>query len=373
MSIRFAHIADTHLGAGGFGNKLSENGINRREEDICKAFTYTIDQIIELRPDFVIHAGDLFHMVRPTNRIINFAIQEVLKLTGAGIPIVIISGNHDAPKQRSVGHVLSIFENLPDVYTVFRSRFETIKLMGTAIGCLPHCITPEVLQDQFQHVRADNNSDINILVAHGVAAGIDKFSMAELSEEEIPSSIFQIGFDYVALGHYHKYTEVENRVFYAGSTERLSFGEIEEEKGFLEIELPDFKAEFHKVPARGMLQLDTVDAKGLDFDQLEETINTTLSSASLDDKIVRFKIINLPEAHYNNLPVRDIKARTSSAFFFKLIAEREGEKMVHLDEGVKFGRLLDEFSAYLENRKLEGMKREELVRLAEHYFSEVGD
>jgi DNA repair protein SbcD/Mre11 len=372
MSIRFVHIADTHLGAGGFGNKLSVNGINKREEDICNAFTYTINKIIELQPDFVIHAGDLFHMVRPTNRIINFAIQEVLKLTQAGIQIVIISGNHDAPKQRSVGHVLSIFENLPDVHTVFRSQYETVHFDGVSIGCLPHCITPDILQEQFENVHPDDDM-INILVSHGVAAGIDKFSMAELSEEEIPSSVFQVGFDYVALGHYHKYTEVEERVFYAGSTERLSFGELDEVKGFLEVELPEFKTNFHKIPVREMLQLDTLDAKGLEFDELEKEIDKVLTSVSLEDKIVRFKIINLPDAHYNNLPVRDIKSHTSNAFFFKLIAEREGEKAVHLDEGVKFGRLLDEFNAYLEKRQLENLKREELVRLAEYYFSQAGD
>ncbi|MBD3218633.1 MAG: exonuclease SbcCD subunit D, partial [candidate division Zixibacteria bacterium] len=128
MSVRFIHMADTHLGAGGFGNRLSPNGINQREEDICRAFTRAVDKTIELEPDFVIHAGDLFHMVRPTNRIINFAIKEIIRLTHVGIPVVIISGNHDAPKQRSVGHVLSIFENLKDVFPIFKSKYEVVKL-----------------------------------------------------------------------------------------------------------------------------------------------------------------------------------------------------------------------------------------------------
>ncbi len=367
MSVRFVHIADTHLGAGGFGNKLSENGINQREEDICAAFTSAIDQIIEIRPDFVIHAGDLFHMVRPTNRIINLAIKEILRMTTRGIPAVIISGNHDAPKQRSVGHVLSIFENLQDVYPIFRSRYETLELAGVNICCLPHCLTPEILHEQFEHIRPDP-SGLNVLVAHGVAAGIERFSMAELSEEEIPSSILGAGFNYVALGHYHKYTEVQDKVYYAGSTERLTFGEIGEEKGFLEVEIPDLKATFHPVPTRDMIELTTIDSRGMDYDTLEKAINENISSRDFQDKIARLKILNLTEALYNNLPVRDIKSLTSSAFFFKLIAEREEAGKVYLEEGLKFGRLFDEFKAYLEKRPVPNLDREKLLELAEKYL-----
>jgi exonuclease SbcD len=370
MSVRFIHIADTHLGAGGFGNKLSANGINQREEDVCRAFSYAVDKIIELKPDFVIHAGDLFHMVRPTNRIINFAIVELLRLTNSGIPVVIISGNHDAPRQRSVGHVLAIFENLPGVHPVFRSRYEVLRIRDVAIGCLPHCLTPEILQEQFESIRP-GQAGTNILVAHGVAAGIEKFSMAELSEEEIPSSVFKSGFDYVALGHYHKYTEVEKNVFYSGSTERLSFGELGEEKGFLEVELPDLRLNFHPIPTRGMLQLDTIDAKDMDYEQLADRIEEALTAQVLDDKIVRLKIINLSETLYANLPIKDIRAVTSQAFYFKLLAEREGLKRIDLEEGMKFGRLLDEFKAYLEKRPSPNLNRAELVRLAEEYFGRV--
>jgi DNA repair exonuclease SbcCD nuclease subunit len=363
-------MADTHLGAGGFGNKLSSNGINQREEDICRAFTRAVDKTIELEPDFVIHAGDLFHMVRPTNRIINFAIKEIIRLTQADIPVVIISGNHDAPKQRSVGHVLSIFENLKDVYPIFKSKYEVVKLKDVAIGCLPHCLTPEILQEQFEQVRPELPG-LNILVAHGVAAGVEKFSMAEISEEEIPSSVMGAGFDYVALGHYHRYTNVQKGVFYAGSTERLSFGELGEDKGIMEVEIPGPVTKFHQLPVRDMIELERIDARGMDYDQLEAAISSALESVELTEKIVRLKITSLTEALYNNLPVRDIKSKTSDAFFFKLIAEREEAQAVHLEESMKFGRLLDEFKDYLENRPIPNLDRGRLMDIAEKYFSDI--
>ena len=370
MSARFVHIADSHLGAGGFGNKLNEHGLNQREEDICRAFSAAIDRAIELRPDFVIHAGDLFHTVRPTNRIINFAIKEMLKLAAAEIPIVIISGNHDAPKQRSVGHVLSIFENLPGVIPVFKSKFESISIKGVTVGCLPHCLTPEILQQEFTNVKP-GETRFNILVAHGVAAGIERFSMAELSEEEIPSSLFRSGFDYTALGHFHKYTEVEENVYYAGSTERLSFNEIDEDKGLLEVDLETGEVKFHKLPVRDMLELYSINAGGFDYNELNAALQRSFSGVDVTDKIVRLKILNLSEVLYNNLPVREIRELSRTAFHFKLITEREEAVHVQLDSEIKFGRLLDEFNGYLEKRPVEKLDKQKIRAMAEKYFRQV--
>jgi DNA repair exonuclease SbcCD nuclease subunit len=70
-----------------------------------------------------------------------------------------------------------------------------------------------------------------------VVAGIPEFSMGELSEQEIPTSYFDLGFDYVALGHYHRHCQVAPVVVYAGSTERLSLSELGQEKGFVEVKI----------------------------------------------------------------------------------------------------------------------------------------
>lgn len=369
MSVRIAHIADTHLGAGGFGNKLSESGINRREEDVCNAFSYCIDRILEMKPDLVIHAGDLFHTVRPSNRIINFAIREILKLSRAEIPVVIISGNHDAPRQRSVGHVLSIFENLPGVYPVFRSKFESLRFGPVALGCLPHCLTTDILHQEIEKAHP-GDAEVNILIAHGVVSGIEQFSMAELSEEEIPSSVFERGFDYVALGHYHRYTQVDDNVYYAGSTERLSFGELGEKKGFLEVVLPEREVMFHRIPAREMIELEKIDSAGLDYDQLKQVVESRFDDVDLKDKIVRLKIYNLPEVLYRNLPVKDIRQKSSEAFYFKLVTEREEVEQYELAKDVKFSHVLDEFRSYLSSRPVEKLDKDRLLEMAQKYFSE---
>src|SRR4030066_2525644 len=151
--MKFIHISDSHLGAATLGRKLSLAGINQREEDICQVFAFAIDRILELKPDFVLHSGDLFHSVRPSNRIIDFALRQFLKLSQAQIPTVIISGNHDSPKQRALGSIYSIFEVFPHIYPVYKGKYEnkelTLSQPKIAEKVLIHCIHHGLAEEPF--------------------------------------------------------------------------------------------------------------------------------------------------------------------------------------------------------------------------------
>ncbi|MDH4222548.1 MAG: metallophosphoesterase, partial [candidate division Zixibacteria bacterium] len=175
--MRIAHLSDTHLGAAGFSRRVSSSGVNQREEDICNSFVYSLDKIMELKPDLVIHSGDLFNSVRPNNRIINLAIRQLLRLTSAGIPAVIISGNHDTPKQRGVGSIFSIFEVFPGLSLVYQDRYEKIKVKDICVHAVPHCLSASTFQSELEKITHDKEVKFNVLVLHGVVAGIKEFSM----------------------------------------------------------------------------------------------------------------------------------------------------------------------------------------------------
>ena len=87
--MRFAHLADTHLG-------FKHLGLDEREEDLYETFSKTIDKIIELDVDFVIHSGDLFNSAKPTTNTLLVFQKELFKLNDAGIPFYVIAGNHDS-------------------------------------------------------------------------------------------------------------------------------------------------------------------------------------------------------------------------------------------------------------------------------------
>ena len=368
------------------------SGYNQREEDICNSFASAVDKIIELSPDFVLHTGDLFHSVRPTNRIINFAIRQILRIVNLKIPMVIISGNHDTPKQRSVGSVFSFFEVFsPFLHLVYKNKYESIRINSREAGsfgqctihAIPHCLDQENFGEELAKVRIDQEAKYNILMLHGVVAGIPEFSMGELSEQEIPTSYFDLGFDYVALGHYHRHCQVAPGAIYAGSTERLSLSELGQEKGFVEVEIPDsrfkvsagscgqdLKPKFHPVTCRDMIELPTLDANDLDPDGVYQGIEGRIDSQEITDKIVRLKIINIPEYVYNSLDFRKITELKSKAFHFDLRFERKDEKEKTFTTETTIGKLPLEFEQYIKQAVVENLNKDRLLELGLKYLSE---
>jgi len=368
--MRLVHISDTHLGAGGLSRKVSSSGINQREEDICDAFIRAIDQIIQIKPDLVIHSGDLFHSVRPTNRIINIAIRQLLRLTSVNIPVIIISGNHDTPKQRGVGSIFSFFEIFPGLSLVYQDIYETIRIGDLAVHAIPHCLSAGVFQSELEKVEIDKEARFNVLTLHGVVSGIKEFSMGELSELEIPSSLFEKGFDYVALGHYHRFTQVGEKVFYAGSTERVSMAELGQEKGFVEINLSTKEIKFHTVSTRPMIELPQIYADGKSQDDILQEVEDMIQRNDIRNKIVRLKVTQIPVHVYNSLNFRRLSELRADALYFDLRFEKKEEGEKDFATKTSIGKLAEEFSQYLKDYVIEDLKKEKLRDLGLKYLSE---
>ena len=125
--MKILHISDTHLGFSAY-RKATPDGINQREMDVYKAFEEFIDYAVKSKPDLIIHAGDLFDSVRPNNRAITFAINQIFRLTkekipivnppGTGNPILVISERF-APLPPRISFI-SLFPSLK-LYTYFFS------------------------------------------------------------------------------------------------------------------------------------------------------------------------------------------------------------------------------------------------------------
>ena len=87
--MKFAHLADTHLGYRQFG-------LYEREKDFYEVFEKIIDRIIEEKVDFVIHSGDLFDNSRPSPLALLTFQKCLIKLKNVNIPVYAIAGNHDS-------------------------------------------------------------------------------------------------------------------------------------------------------------------------------------------------------------------------------------------------------------------------------------
>ncbi len=92
--MKLIHIADTHLGLAAFSRLDPESGMNLREKQIYDNFLAAIDVIIRQNPDVLVHAGDLFDTVKPKTRAYTTVLEALERLHAAGIPLVVIAGNH---------------------------------------------------------------------------------------------------------------------------------------------------------------------------------------------------------------------------------------------------------------------------------------
>src|SRR5688500_19308979 len=111
--MRLVHLSDLHLGYRQY-QRLTPTGINQREADIAGALKRAVDRTVELRPDLVLMAGDIFHNVRPTNPAILHAFRQFSRLRQA-LPdstIVMVAGNHDTPRSSETGCILKLFGDL---------------------------------------------------------------------------------------------------------------------------------------------------------------------------------------------------------------------------------------------------------------------
>lgn len=366
--MRIAHFADNHLGA----------GIDQREQDILNSFREAIDKIIDLRPDLVINAGDLFHMVRPSNRVIAFASEQLLRLgREAKIPTVIISGNHDAVKQRPVGDVLSIFKDFENIHSVYESRLQRLRFGDVSISALPHCITVEQMKAQIALLAPDSEAKVNILVMHGAVSGFEAFKMADLAEQEIPHDCFRKGYDYVALGHYHNFTRVqtgpnESIVYYSGSTERLSQAEAKSEKGFVEVDFSHRRESdmirFHPVSTRAMLELPAVEARGKTAQKILAEIEEAVTAQDPGEKIIRIDVAGIPEETYRALPFDKIAELKQRAFSLDIRFEKVEDAEPGRPSDLNLGRLDKAFEVFLAEQKVENLDREKLKELSLEYL-----
>jgi exonuclease SbcD len=369
--MRICHLSDTHLGAGALHSKRGESGLTQRQEDVIRTFVEAVDRIVELKPDVCIHSGDIFDAVRPLNRIIAVAGEQLHRLAEKhSIPTVIITGNHDAPKQPHLGAALDIFRHIRNLYIASESRLEVFDIdPGLRVCALPHCLTAGIQKQELARCVPDSTRACNILVMHGVAAGMPEFSMADLGEQELPLDVMG-QFDYTALGHFHNYCQVAPRAYYAGSTERLSQAERGVTKGFIEVTAEPFAVAFHEVKAREMVDLPVISAAGKRGDELAALIREKVEKADSRDKIVRLKVQDVSEETLKTLPAGVINDLKQTSYSLNITFEKEKAEAAEYEFGrAGIGRLDSGFVEFLETVDLKGFDKERLIREALRYFS----
>jgi len=362
--MRIVHLADTHLGHR-YLTKTDDSGRNQREQDIYKVFDAAIDRILELDPAAVVHAGDLFDGFHPSTQAIAVALDGFERLNDAGIPAVVCSGNHSTPRYRATKHVFSLLGRFSGVNAVWEST-EVFNFDGLSITAIPHDHGPGSLEQAIDAVQPDPNADYNVLILHAGSDVLPRIGSREGGVVDLdPDLLEELGeFDYVALGHFHKFKAMRVNACYSGSLERLSFNDDAKEKVIVEVDLaagPEHAGwvTTHALPTRPVLSLPTIDAH--DVTDLHAAVLEALDGVELDGAVLRCPIDRVSQETYRTIDMPAIERLTRPCLHFEL-------KPQFLGAGMIKPRSAEDLRAHVAAETPEGVDQDEVLRRAEEFL-----
>ena len=381
-SVRLLHLSDLHLGFRQF-QRTTQTGINQREADVAASFRQAIDKAIEIRPDLILIAGDVFHTVRPTNPAIIHAFTQFQRLMQAlpGTDVVMVAGNHDMPRSSETTCILRLFRPLG--IHIVDTQPERITLRDGALSVLA---VPDLPPHEI-HFDQDPNARFNVLLVHGeVEDSIPRHT--ERVGLTIPRTVLEDPkWDYIALGDYHVYKKVGPKAFYCGAIDYTSsnpWGELAEEltqklpgKRMLEWDLESGKQRFHKIdPVREFHDLPPIDGRGMSSADLDAAIAAAVAAVSggIDGKVVRLVARDVPRHVARELDHKALRDLQKRALHFMLDTRRPDVVRAVVGGGAPGRRpsLADMLRESLRNRVLTSdINRDALVDLGLHFLREA--
>lgn len=323
--MRIAHFSDTHLGYIAYSRLV--NGINQREIDVFKTFERNLDSICDADVDVVIHAGDFFDRVRPSNHTIVNAYKRMNKFQGrrGWRPFVIVAGNHETPSTADSGNILRLFGDpsgtggIPGVH-VFCDGIASVEIVpGLSLMAIPSRGLSEVAATT---ILPAGGSNVGVLVAHGLDVSL------KLPSANFDARMFRPSeWSYMALGDYHVHRALSKNVVYSGSTDYTSsniWEEVGTPKGWCVFDSDRGTVEFIEVePVRGVFDLPLIDATGLDGAEISRRLEANATWPPEQDPIVRQRVRGVhPSARkgISGSVLRELKSRCA---FYRLALETE--------------------------------------------------
>jgi DNA repair protein SbcD/Mre11 len=408
--IKLLHFADAHIDMANFGRHDPQSGLPMRVMDFLKSLDEIVQTAIEEKVDLVIFAGDTYKDRSPAPTFQREWGKRIMQLSRAGIPTLLLTGNHDISPATGRAHAIQEFDTLevPHVRVMHQPQFlspadlEGLPVQVLALpwvsrsgmmaslelgGAEPNQIY-ETLSARLTELvnnwldEADPQLPI-ILTAHasveGAMYGAERMVMLGNDLVLPPALVKDQRFDYVALGHIHKPQDLNEGahppVIYPGSIERVDFGEADDRKYFILAEV-----------AKGQTKVTWRELKNIrpfvDIHvrlESDVNINRTLQSAippqeELADAIVRMTI------HYHRdweplIDETSLRTLTAPAFEFHLVKRPQMESRVRLPEGraassLGFIELLDIYWG-ASNSGYEADKTQALNQLAKSIIDQV--
>jgi DNA repair exonuclease SbcCD nuclease subunit len=360
--MKLIHIADTHLGLAAFSRLDPESGMNLREKQVYDNFLRAINDIINSKPDVLVHAGDLFDTVKPKTKAYTTVLEALDRLHTAGIPLVIIAGNHSMVKTRYTTSPYEVLTYHPSTITAaYRFRYEKAEIGDTLFHLIPNMLRVEDYRTAYDRVELSGKHN-NVLVTHGLATAIKDKRLATVAEHELDSTILSDRFDYIALGHYHRQSQITDNAWYAGSTEFLTYGEIADTKGGLVVDPGRHEVCHLELPKTPMVDLGTIKCQGVHPGDITAEIITRVGKRYLPkDAMAQVTLDGLSREHGKGIDMKDLAGVREQLLDLKIRVKSEAEETpVPLQQDIRMIDYLQEFGEFITKQQL-SVKQKDFV------------
>jgi exonuclease SbcD len=396
-----------------YGHIDAATGLSTRQSDILASLDRLIDYALNNEVDLVLFSGDAYKSREPSQTQQREFAKRINRISGSGIPIFLLIGNHDLPN--AVGRATSteIFDTLsiknvhvankPDIYKI-PTRHGIIQVV--ALPWLRRSMllskedTKNLNFDQLNERMQQSLTNIvntlaekldpglpAILSAHiwvvGAKNGTEKMMTIGQEHTLLLSNIANPAFDYIALGHIHKRQVMQKElppVVYSGSIEKLDFGDEEDEKGFYIIDIEtdgtgEKQTHFEFVPTNGRrfltikvpLTAECTDPTAVILSAIAE------QQEKVKDAIVRLEL-ELPAEIEGYLKDSEIKNALKESYFCTVAREVKRESRPRLGQfTVSEVTPIDALKIYLEQKKSSPERLKELMEYGQKLIEESGN
>lgn len=402
-ALKILHFADAHIDMANFGRHDPESGLPVRVMDFLKSLDEIVDTAIDEKVDMVLFAGDAYKDRNPAPTFQRAWGRRIMRLSRAGIPTLLLVGNHDLSPSLGRAHALEEYATLevPHIHVLDEPSYlgpddlEGLPLQVIALPWLtrskmmaqlnisaadPTKIYEELeerLTELVNHYLEDKvDPDLpTILAAHasvqGAVYGGERTVMLGADLVLSGSLVKDTRLDYVALGHIHKAQNLNENahppVIYPGSIERVDFGEAHDDKFFVIVKLEKGNAEVDWRQLKGIRPF--IDIPPIKLDS-QENINQRIQEAlpkpeKLEGAILRLTL-EYPrewEALIDDAALREMTANT---FEFHLVKRPQMDTRIRIPEDQQVSELspYDLLDLYWKSAHVEKEARQSLTQLA---------
>ena len=412
---KILHFADAHIDMINYGRHDPQTGLPMRVMDFLKSLDTIVDTAIDERVDLVIFAGDAYKDRNPAPTFQREWGRRIMRLSRAGIPTLLLIGNHDISPALGRANALDQFDTLevPHVHVIERpallapTDLEGIPVQVIALpwisrsGMMAHLGLsggdPAKIYEQLEErltalihnwlEEADPNLPV-ILAAHASVQGAKYGGERAVllgGDLVLPGSLVRNPrLDYVALGHIHKPQNLNANpkkpsgsdhppVIYPGSIERIDFGEAHDDKFFIiaQVEKGETQFEWRKLSGirpfiDGYLRVESKD-----------DINAQMCAALPDQEQLRGAIARLVVEYPRDWePLIDeaaVRSYAAECFEFHLVKRPLMSTRIRLPEDKGVGSLsqLELLDLYWRSAHVPEEEAQDLNRLANQVIKDV--